>query len=141
MRDDGYAARPEARIVGRTRDPVPELGRERAVHRREVDADLLEHAALHDRHLAAAPVAAVFRGPLPDGALEPAGRSGASFVGVLERLEGGAEPVAEGPEPRRSAFLPGFDGHLFRPRGAQVPGNRGMSARCGAGSIGLPLRP
>src|SRR5690606_22133676 len=54
MRDEGDAARPEARILVRAGYLLPHLLGEGAVDGRNVDADLLEDAASHDRHDAAA---------------------------------------------------------------------------------------
>ena len=45
---------PEARVVGGAGNLLAEFRRELAEHGRDVDADLLEHAALHHRHDAAA---------------------------------------------------------------------------------------
>ena len=72
--DQRDAGRPEARIVSRAGDLRAELGREFAVHGRDVDADLLEDAAVHDRHDAASARRAGVVGPLPRTANEAASR-------------------------------------------------------------------
>src|ERR671927_531260 len=82
--DERDAARPEAGILGRTRDVARELGRELAPDGRDVDANLLEHAAAHQADDAAAPAR-----PVPGLALEAAGREAVvvgAAVGVLELL-------------------------------------------------------
>ncbi len=71
VRDQRNAARPEARVLLGARHLLAELGRELAVDGRDVDADLLEDAAVHHRHGAAAALALV---ALPRRALEAAGR-------------------------------------------------------------------
>ena len=73
MRDHRDAGRPEARVLGRARDLAAELRREFAVHGRDVDADLLEHAAAHQRHDAAAAGRAAVVGARPGLAREAAG--------------------------------------------------------------------
>ncbi len=50
MRDQRDAGRPEARVFLGAGDLLAEFGREFAEHGRGVDADLLEDAAVHDRH-------------------------------------------------------------------------------------------
>ena len=54
MRDQRNAGGPEARIVGGAGDLLAEFRRELAMHGRAMHADLLEHAAAHQRHHAAA---------------------------------------------------------------------------------------
>ena len=58
MRDQRNAGGEEARIVGGARNVLAEFRSEFAEHRRDVDADLFEDAALHHRHDAAAAPAA-----------------------------------------------------------------------------------
>ncbi len=76
MGDERDAGGPEARILVRAGDLAAELGRELAVHRRDVDADLLEDAPAHHRHDAAAARAAGMVLAVPGLALEAAGRRG-----------------------------------------------------------------
>ena len=71
MGDQRDAGGPEARVLLGAGHLLAELGRELAVHGRGVDADLLEDAAMHHRHDAAAALAVV---ALPRRALEAAGR-------------------------------------------------------------------
>src|ERR1700691_1178916 len=92
MRDQRNSARPEARILRRAGNLAAELGRELAPHRRDVDADLLEHAAMHERDFAAAAALAS-----PAFALEAPRRAiGGPRRGlfVLDALEHGADAVA-----------------------------------------------
>src|SRR5688572_16960761 len=120
VRDQRDAAGPEGAAFSRAGDLLAELLAEAAEHRGDVDPDLLEHAALHHRHGAAAAVAAAGVGPLPGGALEPAGgqiavtRRGKL---VLQPLEGGADPVAQLLEPRARLAL------MVRRIGAHDSGN------------------
>ena len=65
---------PEARILGGARDLRAEVRAELAPDGRDVDADLLEHPAVHHAHHAAAAVAAILGRALPWRALEPPGR-------------------------------------------------------------------
>ena len=99
MRDQRNAARPEARVLLGARHLLAELGRELAVHRRGVDADLLEDAAMHHRHDAAAALAVV---ALPVASARsgraPTRHAGRSSV-ILDRLEGRADAVAQRLEP------------------------------------------
>src|SRR6185312_11618020 len=123
MHDERDAARPEARILLRTRDLLAEFLGEGAVHGRDVDAGLLQHAAVQDRHLAAAALGTAFLGALPRLALEatgrPAGERAARELG-LDRLEGGAQSVAQGREPGRGG-------------GAMLGEQIGARAGCGGG--------
>ena len=76
MRHQRDARGEEARILLGARDLAAELRAELAEHRRDVDAHLLEHAAAHERHRAAAAILAVGPGlALPRLALEAAGRA------------------------------------------------------------------
>src|SRR5579871_3155687 len=92
----------EAGILLGAGDLLAELRAELAVHGRDVDADLLEHAAAHDRHDAAASVFALLAALAPPGlALERAGRQVAVRAGelALDLLETGADAVAQAFEP------------------------------------------
>ena len=81
VRDQRDAGGPEARVLLGAGDFLAEFRRELAVHGRAMHADLLEHAAVHHRHHAAAagpPVRALqgVRSKRP-GARPPAGPAGA----------------------------------------------------------------
>src|SRR5258706_4401610 len=65
MRHERDSTAPIARVGLRARNLLGELGLEGSVYGGNVDANLLEHAPLHQRHGAAAAVAAVGHGPLP----------------------------------------------------------------------------
>src|SRR6516162_650186 len=97
MSDERDSARPEARILRSPWDFAAKLGREFAVYGGYVDPDLLKDTPAHDRDR---PTTAAL--PIPLGALEAAG----SFlrwmllgIFVLDRLECGANPVAQLGEP------------------------------------------
>ena len=92
MRDQRNAGRPEARIAFGARDFLAELRREFAVDGRAMHADLLEHAAVHHRHHAAATRLAGVVGALPGRALETARRIGRTAAG---------QPAARPRRPRR----------------------------------------
>src|SRR5690606_16623811 len=81
---------------------------------RDVDSDLLEHAAVHDRHHAAAAVAAAMVDALPGRAHEssrwPVGQRSPGGEVVFHRLEGGGDAVAQVGEPGGGFGLPVF-GH------------------------------
>src|SRR5262249_2513821 len=85
---------------------------------RDVDPDLLEDPAAHHRHDAAAAVAAILGRALPGGAHEAAGRAirQRPGIGVLQPLEGGADPVAQ---PREPGGRPGPSRRVGR-RGAHA---------------------
>ena len=89
MRDDRDAGGPEPRILGGARNVLAQFGRELAVHGRDVNADLLEQAAVHQRHHAAATGRAGRVRPVPRRAHEAARGLAIklSSRGVLERLE------------------------------------------------------
>src|SRR3546814_19953539 len=89
MGDERYAARPEAAVLGRARDLRPEFLREDAPDGRDVDADLLEDAAAHDRHDAAPAAFGAERRvrPPPFRTLEAGGRAGGEGS-TEERREG-----------------------------------------------------
>src|ERR1700730_9961317 len=103
MGDDRNAARPEPRFLCGPRDLAAEFGRKLTEHGRDVDPDLLEDAAVHQRDRAATATR-----PLPVLALEPTGRQRTMLpagVVAFDRLEGGADPVAQRGEPYRGALL------------------------------------
>ena len=88
---------------------LAELRAELAEHGRDVDADLLEHAAAHERHGAAA---AILAGSAPARAARPCARSGRAAARacvpvqlVLDLLEVGADAVAQACEPGRASSL------------------------------------
>ena len=103
MRDQRNAGGVEARIVGGAGDVLAKFRREFAEHGRDVDADFLEDAAFHYRHHAAAAGGAGVIGAAPRRAHEAAGGTvGERRVrgeGVLDRLEGRQNPVAQALEP------------------------------------------
>ena len=106
MRDQRNAGGPEARVVLRAVHLLAELFRERAMHGRDMNADLLENAASHDRHFAAAFVfhAVAAR---PGRALEASGGlpgERACQFG-FDFLEFGADQVAKLAKPGRGAGL------------------------------------
>ena len=109
MRDQRNARGPEARVVVGAGNFLAEFRRELAVHGRDVHADLLEHAAVHHRHHAAAAGRAGVVGALPRRAHEAAGRAigerRARRQRVLERLERRADVVAQPLEPGRARAL------------------------------------
>ena len=74
MGDQRDAGGPEPRIGFGSGNFLAEFGREFAEHGRDVDADLLEHPALHHRHHAAAAGRAGVIGAAPRRADESAGR-------------------------------------------------------------------
>jgi hypothetical protein len=82
-----------------------ELGRELAKDGRAVDADLLEDAARHHAHDAAAAVGAGVVGAHPGLAAEAACRLGGAGELVLQRLEAGADVVAQRLEPAAGLHL------------------------------------
>jgi hypothetical protein len=77
-----------------------------------MDADLLEDAALHHCHDAAATGRAGMIGPAPRRPHKPAGRAigqwRASGQGVFQRLESGNDAVAQGLEPFPRLFFAPF---------------------------------
>ncbi len=97
MRHQRDAAGPEPAVALGPGHLLAELGAELAPDRGDVHAHLLEHAAAHERDHAAAAA-----GPVPGPALEaPRGDvavRGARII-VLDRLERGADPVAQLLEP------------------------------------------
>src|SRR5690625_2514864 len=115
MGDKADAGRPEARIFGQPRDLAPRsqralrLGAELTIDGRDIDADLLEAAAAHDRHDAAALIAFALARASGLAPLETAGGQvgmGARGLFVFEGLEGGADPVLQLAEPGAGARLP-----------------------------------
>ncbi|KAF1853478.1 hypothetical protein Lal_00013840 [Lupinus albus] len=134
VRDQADARRPEFAGLRRTGDVGAEFRAEGAVDGRDVDPDLLEHPALHHRHGAAAALAAAMVRAGPALALEPAGGQVGMGAGqlVLQRLEGGADAVAQLLEPGGGAGLALFDG-------AGVGGCCGGHGVSGcAGAVALP---
>ena len=98
MGDERDAARPEARILRGARDLVAQLGREFARYGRDVNPDLLENLPAQDRNRPAASSR-----PLPVLAIETARRPSLGACAgefVLDRLELGADAVAELGKPR-----------------------------------------
>src|SRR6185437_6462018 len=124
MGDQRDAARPEARVLGGARDLAAELGREFAEHGRDIDADLLEDPTLHQRDDAAAAPVPVGAVALPGRAGEPsaAARRARSRVLVLDRLEGGADAVAQRREPGGGLALARLDRLGGRFRHSVTPG-------------------
>ena len=88
--DERDAARPEARVLLGAGNVLAELGRELAVDGGDVDADLLEDAAVHLRHDAAAAVGAAMVGALPR---RPA-RSGRRAGRQAGRVAGSSSSIA-----------------------------------------------
>ena len=128
MGDQRDAARPEARVVLGAGDLLAEFGREFAVDGRDVDADLLEDAAVQHRHDATAAVADSSRRAAVQGVLtkRPAAVASERRAGrqiVLDRLEGGENPVAQLAEPRRGARLSSLAGRRAQER-RDLPGRR-----------------
>ncbi len=110
MGDEGDAARPEARVLLGARNLLGEFRGKGAVHGRGVAADLLEHAAGHQRHDAAAALSPVLLGAGPRGLHEAAGgfarAAGKAFGLVLDPLERRANLVAQMLEPEAGTFFP-----------------------------------
>ena len=104
MRHQRDAARPEARILGGAGDLAAELGLELAVHGRDIDADLLEDAAVHHRHRRRRRRRRASQGWRCEAA-GGAVRWPLRRVFVLDRLEGGADAVAQRLEPVGRALL------------------------------------
>jgi hypothetical protein len=97
MRDQADAGGPEARILRRAGDLLAEFRAELAPDGRDIDPDLLEDAAAHGRHHAAAAT-----GTVPGLAREAPRRQpgmGAVRQLVLDLLESVADAVAQGFEP------------------------------------------
>ncbi len=146
MRDERDARGPEARVVIGAGDLLGELGREGAVDGGGMHADLLEDAAMHQAHGAAATVGARVIGALPGRALEAAGRPIGKECGswqvVLDPLEGRADVVAQPARTRRGPWLGGRAADRSRRRAwawrrsrASVD-LRGSIARPGRGASG-----
>src|SRR6185437_8153475 len=97
VRDHRDAGGPEARILLGAWHRLRKIRRELAVDGRDIDADLLEDAALHHTHHAATCLASVFVESLCRCTDESAGRSLRQLAGVflLDFFEGGAKPVAQ----------------------------------------------
>ena len=137
--DQRDAGSPEARVVGGAGDVLAEFRRELAVHGRAVDADLLEHAAVHHRHHAAAARRAVWsvrchgvrtkRPGARSAKGAPAGRasssaSNAAQISSRKRLE---------PCPR--ARFAGFQGRRC------CRGRHGRAVQNSSGAAPLPTSP
>src|SRR5689334_12484245 len=110
--DHGDAGGPEARILLGAGHRLGEIRAERAVDRRDIDADLLEDAALHHAHHAAPRFAPVFVESLCRCTDELAGwplrQLAAMFL--LDLFEGCAKLVAQGFEAfAGAAFAVGVD--------------------------------
>ena len=116
MRDQADAARPEPRVFRRARDLGSEFRAEFAPDGGDVHAHLFEHPAAHHAHDAATAGAAVFGRAGPGGLGEAAGGpvgQGAVLL-VLDRLERGADPVAQALEPGACGRLEGLMRHTGR---------------------------
>ena len=111
--DERNAGGEKARVVGGAGNLLAEFRGEFAEHRRDMDADLLEYAALHHRHDAAATRRAAVVGAVPGRAYEAAGRAigerGAGGEGVLQILECGHDLVAQRLKPGAGALFAGVD--------------------------------
>src|SRR6516162_3791502 len=121
--DERDSARPEPRIIRRSRNVLTKLGREFSVDARYVDPDLFEDAPAHDRDRPAAAARS-----MPLGTLEAAGRflRWALFsVFVLDRLKCPADPVAQRREP---SFGPGAANAIGGKAGRYVGHPSGNSA-------------
>ena len=100
VRDEADAGGEEARVVAGAVDGAREFGRERSADGGDVDADLLEHAALHYAAHAAPAIAgaAVARaGLLAVPGDEREGRVAARLA--LDRLERGTDAIPQRLEP------------------------------------------
>ena len=107
VRDQADAGGEEARIVGGAVDRLGEIAFEASAHGRDVDADLLEDAALHHAAHPATARRAVRVGSVPGRVFERRLRSRLS----LDGFERGADAVAQRFEPgaRRGLLLVQFD--------------------------------
>jgi hypothetical protein len=110
MRHQRNAAGPELPVIfGGARDLLAEIVAELAEHGGNIDADLFEHAAPHDRHFAAAPR---FSGiiAVPQLALEASGglvlQLGARQF-ILQPFKLGTYSITQGFEPDRRLLLEG----------------------------------
>ena len=95
MRDQADPGGKEGRVVARTVNRLGEFRVEGAADSRDIDSNLLEHLAAHHAADAAATGAATVIGAVPGQESETRGGTGV----VLDRLETGAEPVAQRFEP------------------------------------------
>src|SRR5258706_4083144 len=106
MGDERNSARPITRVGLRARNFLGELRFEFSVYGGNVHADLFEDTALHQRHGAAAAIRAVRHGALPILAYKaPRWLVRRPPVFVLDRLEGGTQPIAQRGEPARGQLL------------------------------------
>ena len=128
--DDADAAGPEAWVLLGTGDGLAELGAELAEDGGDVDADLLEDAALHDADDAAAAELAGNFGAGPGLALEAARAGGRRGV-CLDGLELGADLVPEGFEPGLGLIL-----QLLVRRGGGS--NSGPCGMCNPSNVMVP---
>ena len=95
MADQRNAGRPKPRVGVGAGDLFAELRRELAENGRDVDADLFKHAAMHDRHHAAAAVRAAVIAAAPGRANEPP-------RGTIRERRAGGQPGFHAPRmPRR----------------------------------------
>ena len=105
-------------------------GENSPTHGRDVHPHLLEDPAAHDGHGAAAAA-----GPLPGAALEAPRRHPGMRPpgqGVLQRLEGGAEAVAQGLEPGPGRPGEGVQGGIRQGcGGGRLVGQRRLPSGCG----------
>ena len=85
MADQRNAGRPKPRIGVGAGDLLAEFGRELAENGRDVDADLFEYAAMHDRHHPAAAVRAAVIAAAP-------GRANETSRGTIRERRGGGQP-------------------------------------------------
>ena len=121
--DERNAGGEKARVVGGAGNLLAEFRREFAEHGRDVHADLLEYAALHHRHDAAAARRAAVVGAVPGRAHEAAGARSASGApaGRASSSSSNAATIRS-----RKRFEPGA-GALFA--GFDLVGVHGLSGR------------
>ena len=108
--DQADAGGPEARILVGTGDLTAKLGREFTVYGGNMDADLLENAAMHHGHDAAATLCPGAVGALPGRAFEAPGRLVGQRTGeiadlVLQVFKSLADTVSQLLEPGRCGCL------------------------------------
>ena len=110
MGDEGDAGGPEARVLLGAGNLLGEFGRKGPVHGRGMAAHLLEHAARHQRHDAAAAFGAALLAARPRRLHEAAGRlalaTGKAVGRILDRFERGADLIPQMLEPGAGALLP-----------------------------------
>src|SRR5690606_31011050 len=104
MRDQGNTACPETGIVLGARNLPAKFRRELPMDGGGMNPNLLENPAAHDRHDAAAALAILtLPGRLLEASRLPWGLRACQFV--LDRLECGADAIAQGFEPCSRLFL------------------------------------